>query len=155
IASVISEVAFTGFAAGVAHTIETTGISTNGDPVLHLLTGPPSAWAQVAMDDNGAGGKAARLTFTPSAGINYWVLVRASGNDSSGTCALTVDGRPWTTGVAFGGFFATLEDVRAMETINTVRMPHGGGPFHVLYNLRADGAIQSRHMFGGIAGGVG
>jgi Ricin-type beta-trefoil lectin domain len=161
LASTITEIPFDGFDAGVPHTIATTDVSAGGDPVLHVLWHDPDAdWRQTAMNDNNGDELASRVTFMPESGNRYLVVVRAHDNNSAGTCNLTVDGQLWRANVGFGGYLATLEDVRAQETIHTIRQPRQSHmapsqPSHLLYALDgATGAIHLRADGGGIAGGA-
>ncbi len=68
--------------AGRRVTFETRNLSPNSDPVLHLLS---LSGTQVAVDDNGAGGTAARLSYTPFHTDSYRVIPICS---RTGPCSL-------------------------------------------------------------------
>ena len=131
-------------------TFETAALSSGADPVLHLLD---ARGHQVAVDDNGAGGKAARLRYRAPTAATYRLVVRAASNATGGTADLLENGVRWRTGVRFGGWQLTLPALRAGETLESARLPNGAAPTHSLYLLAADGVgIEQRVLGGGVAG---
>lgn len=126
-------------------TFETTNLSPNSDPVLHLLS---PGGTEVAVDDNSAGGKAARLTYTSPTGGTYTLVVRSRTQATAGTCNLLKNGVSIGT-VPFGGWHVWLPDLRAMEEIETVQQPGGEGGAHWLYIMKSDGLGLERQVVGG------
>jgi len=114
---------------------ETTNLSAGADPVLHLFD--PHR-VEVAVDDNGAGGTGARLTYSPADAGWYMLIVRSRQTGAEGTANLMKDGLLWHVGVRFGGWQIHLETLRAQEEIRTIRLP-GGSNSPDLYFLKADG----------------
>src|SRR5262249_19764872 len=100
-------------------TIETRDVQLDGDPVLHLL-GPDTSShgpaAQVAMDDDSGGERRARIRYTPTRTAVYRVVLRASGSNRGGYCALYKDGEPWVSFAPFGGAQRRYLDLHAGET---------------------------------------
>jgi hypothetical protein len=148
-ASVVSEylVPLTG---GAQTTFQTTGTSSGGDPVLHLLT---YAGYQVAVNDNGGGGVNARLSYKPFKSGMYRLVVRSTASTTAGTTDVHKNGAAWLTGVRFGGWRIWLSSLRVGEAVRTVRLPNGGGPSHRLYILASDGlGIARRANANDVAG---
>ncbi|MCI0400803.1 MAG: hypothetical protein L0Z68_05830 [Gammaproteobacteria bacterium] len=128
--------------AGVAVTFETAALSPGSDPVVHLLEA--SFGNEVAVDDNGAGGKASRLVYKPAATGKYWLIVRGRTQASGGTCDLLKDGTVWQRAVPFAGRHLRLDNLRAQEQIITIRPPNGA-TIHNLYILKSDGLGIEKH----------
>ncbi len=149
-ASPIPELAVS-LARGQSVTFETAALSAGSDPVLHLLD---ARGRQVAVDDNGAGGKAARLRFRAPSASTYRLVVRATSNATGGRADLLRNGVRWRAGVRFGGWQLTLPGLRAGETLETARLPNGAGPTHSLYLLATDGLGIDRRVLGGGVGGA-
>jgi hypothetical protein len=138
--------------AGVSVTFQTVNLSIRSNPVLHLMD--PKG-TQVAVDDNGAGGSAARLTYVPPVSGSYLLILRARSSASGGTTDITKDGALWRTGVPFSGRQVWMSGLRSGEVLGTVRLPNGGGPTHLMYVLATDGlGIASRVSTGGTSGAV-
>jgi hypothetical protein len=135
--------------AGTEVVFETRNRSESADPVLHLL-GPVSGNGEVrevARDDDGAGDRNARITFTPAASGMYILLLRATWNGRDGTTDLYRDGRLFWGPLPVGGAFQRMENVRAREVLTTVPLPRG--PLeHTLYVLDARGGMVERHVAG-------
>jgi len=123
--------------AGIPVTFETASVSAGGDPVLHILLS--STGREVAVDDNSAGGKAARIAFTPPVAGRYQVVVRARSQGTVGTCDILRNGAVLQRGAAFGGWQMELPNLRALEEVETIRLPGGAGPIHSLYVLKPGG----------------
>ncbi|MSU34361.1 MAG: hypothetical protein EXS36_04495 [Pedosphaera sp.] len=131
-------------------TFRTTDLSPGSDPVMHLLD---VNGYEVAVDDNSGPGSAAWLTYTPSTSGNYRVVVRARSNTTAGSCNLTKDGTVWQTGVAFAGSQVSLPQLRANETLETVKVPNGAQGTHLLFVLKSDGVgIELRGYGNGTTG---
>lgn len=136
-----------------AHTrvvFRTTNLSPGSDPVLHLLD---DNGREVAVDNNGGGGFAARLTYTPQTNGNYRIVVRARSNSTAGTCNLTMNGAAWRSNVVFAGWQRHLSQLRSGESLETVKVPNGARGTHLLYVLKSDGlGIELRGYGNGTAG---
>lgn len=147
--SVISEYTLD-LPAGRLVTFLTTNLSPGSDPVMHLLNIDGN---EVAVDDNSGPGASARLVYTPAVTGNYRVVVRARSNTTAGTCNLTKDGTVWQTGVVFAGSQVALQQLRANEALETVKVPNGAQGTHLLYVLKSDGVgIALRGYGNGTAG---
>ena len=132
-------------------TIETRNVSPGGDPVLHLLD---ASGKELAVDDNGGSGSAARLAFKAPTDGWYRVVCRSRSPSSAGTANLWRNGVVWRSAVSFGGWQADLTSLHAIP-LQTVRLPHGGGPVHELYVLKSDGlGIELRAVGNDVAGQV-
>ncbi|CAA9295464.1 MAG: hypothetical protein AVDCRST_MAG93-4221 [uncultured Chloroflexia bacterium] len=136
--------------AGRAVTITTSAASTGSDPVLHLLT---TRGVQLAVDDNSGGGTNARLSYRPSVTMTVIVALRARTTGTAGTANLLINGAMWRPAVRFGGWQLQVQNLRANETIGTIRLPNGAGPSHIMYVLKADGlGVERWQSGGGVAG---
>ena len=133
--------------AGEILTIETANISEGGDPVIHLLE---TSGAEIAVDDNSAGGVAARVSYRSDVDKSVIVLVRSRNPNSNGTADLMKNGELWKTGVSFAGWHNSYADLPAGDHLRTVHTPGGSNGGHRLYILRADGlGIETRIVGGG------
>jgi len=121
-------------AKGQTVTCETSNLTGQADPVLHLLA-PISGDGPVterARDDDSAGNLNARVTFTaPNAG-RYLLVMRATANGRSGTADLSCFGRPVAFKLPIGGGFKRVESLRNQESLATVPLP-GSATQHVSY----------------------
>jgi hypothetical protein len=122
---------------GQTVTCETSNLTGQADPVLHLLA-PISGDGPVterARDDDSAGNVNARVTFTaPNAG-RYLLVMRATANGRSGTADLSCFGRPVAFKLPVGGGFKRVEALRNQESLATVPLP-GSATQHRLLCLR-------------------
>lgn len=132
--------------AGVKVKFETTALSAGSDPVLHLLASDDK---EVAVDDNSAGGKAARLSYRPDKTGQYTLVVRSRKQKDAGTCDLLMNGALLGKNVPFGGFHVWLPNLRAGEEIETVRRPGGEGGVHWLYILKSNDLSIEKIVVGG------
>jgi hypothetical protein len=141
--------------AGESVTLETTSVTAGGDPVLHLLA---RTGRQVAMDDNGGAGNAARLVYRSPQDGDYYVVVRARTDTTRGTADLLRNNTLWKNDVSFGGWQVELKDLRGGEAIEAVRFPppRGAGLALYLYVLGSDRiSIDRRAVGGGVAASTG
>lgn len=150
-ASVISE--FTvDLAANTLVNFAPLNKSANSDPVLHLLN---ANGKEVAVSPTSLPGVtvAAPLSFTTSTAGQYRLLVRARSSSSAGVCDVLMNGVVWRTQVAFGGWQTTLSQLRAKETLETVKVPNGAIGTHLLLVLKSNGVgIEMRGYGNGTAG---
>ena len=134
-------------------TFHTSNSTPGGDPVLHLLD---SNGHEVARDNNGFGGVDARLSYSPGwwplSGSSYRLILRATNNNTRGYTQLYRDTDLIADNIAYGGWTVRLKDLRANETIETIRLANGSRPPHRLYLLNDTGNIRSRYQGGGTAG---
>ncbi|MFI7134308.1 hypothetical protein ACIBQ1_52180 [Nonomuraea sp. NPDC050153] len=122
-------------------TYETRRLTPGSDPVLHLFD---ADGRQVAVDDNGAGNRAARITYTPAGSGAFRLLVRARNGLSTGGAVIYKDGVPMAPAAAVGGAFVNLANLRAAEEIATAVLPRRGDQnrhrsSHGLYLISNDG----------------
>jgi hypothetical protein len=122
--------------AGVPVTFRTTDIFDSEDPVLHLFS--PSG-AQVAAADNGGGGRASLLSYTPPSSGTYHLMVRSRTPASFGLADVLMNNQPWKTDVPFAGAQVTLSGIRTGEQLQTTVVTGGVNGPHRLYVLGADG----------------
>jgi Metallo-peptidase family M12B Reprolysin-like len=134
--------------AGESVTFETTSVSAGGDPVLHLLS---RTGRQVAVDDNGGAGNAARLVYRSTQDGDYVLVVRARTSTTHGTTDLRRDGTVWRSDVGFGGGQLQLENLRGGEALQAVRLPppRGAGPVLLAYVLGGNDLDIDRRAVGG------
>lgn len=123
-------------AAGERVVFETVALSPGADPVLHLFD--KDANRELAFDDNGAGGKAARLSFVAPRNMFVSLLVRERGVLSKGTCDLLKNGQPFKQGVRFDGWLHPLLNLEFNEEIHVISPP-AGPRAHSFYVLSEDG----------------
>jgi len=149
-AAVVSEIPVA-LVAGATVVFQTTGLSTNADPIMSLLS--PTG-VEVAADNNGANsGKNALIVHTPATTGTYTLVVRAASSLTGGTCTVARNGTPMQTGVAFSGAPQLVSSLRANETLETVRLPNGAGTSQVIYVLKGDlVGIERRAIGNGTAG---
>lgn len=126
---------------GVTVSYETRRLTPGSDPVLHLF-GPSGT--QVAVDDNGAGGTAARITYTPPISGTYRLLARARSESSTGGAVIYLNGAAMAPAASLGGAFVNLENIRSKESVVTAVLPQAGHrdrhrSSHVMYVLADDG----------------
>ncbi len=137
-------------AAGETVTIETTNVSEGGDPVLHVLE---FNGGELAVDDNGAGGTAARVTYHSDTEQTVIVVARSKSPGADGTADLLKNGESWRSGVEFAGWHGTYDGLLAGESLHTVQIPNGSTGYHRIYVLKPDGVgIEMRGSGGGPAG---
>lgn len=117
-------------------TFETVNLSSGADPVLHLWD--PFVKHEIAFDDNSAGGKAARLTFTAPRNILLVLIVRPRAVWSKGACDINRDGTAWKSGAQLQGWLHPLLNLEANEDIVVVSPP-AGPESHRFYILSEDG----------------
>jgi hypothetical protein len=142
-------------AAAETITFETTGLSAGADPVLHLID--PNG-REVAMDDDGAGGNAARLRHKATAGGAHHLIVRAGSPSTAGTASLVTtrasgeSSRP----VSFAAWQTiTMAGLRAGEKLTTVRLPGATAAGNALLLIAVNGEnIERRASGNGTAGGA-
>jgi Metallo-peptidase family M12B Reprolysin-like len=135
---------------GELATFETAELSGGSDPVLNILA---SNGIHLAVDNNGAGGTAARLRFhAPLRGF-YILVVRARSPGRTGTTTLLKNGEVFLRNVRFGGWQVGMSNLRAGEQLETTRLPNGAGGSQILYVLGRNGLTISKRAFGGGAGG--
>lgn len=128
--------------AGQTATIETRDLSAGGDTILHLLA--PSG-TQVAVNDDASGStRASRVVYAAPSGGFYRVVVRSKTPASAGVADLYLDGAPWLAQNPFGGMRLVLPGLRAGEEIESIRLPNGAGPQHVLYLLSGHSIAERR-----------
>jgi hypothetical protein len=132
--------------AGESVTFETAGVSAGADPVLHLLD---RAGHQVAVDDNGGTGNAARLVYRSSVDGDYILVLRARTSTSYGTADVLLNGSLWRSDVTFAGWQLELDALRDREAVQAVRVPNGAGPVLELYLLQKSGLGIARRSTGG------
>lgn len=131
-------------------TFAATNLSPGSNPVLHLLD---AGGAEVKMASSATGGVPASLTYTPPTTGNYRLVVRARSNTSSGTCDIAMNNVIWQTPVVFGGWQKVLPQLRAKETLETVKLPNGARGTHLLFVLKANSLSIERRAYGnGTAG---
>ena len=138
-------------AQGELVTIETANLSEGGDPVLHLLdfNGP-----QIAVNDNGGGGAAARIVYRSDADKTVVVVVRSKSQASAGTADLLKNDEVWKTGLTFAGWHNSYPSLSAGEHLRTTQLPNGATGAHRLYILKADGLGIDLRVSGGGPGGA-
>lgn len=134
-AGAISEISVN-LAANQRVQFETVALSPGADPVLHLWD--VAGNRELAFDDNGAGGKAARVTFQAPANMIVTLIVRPRAVWSKGSADITMDGQPWQQGVRFDGWLHPLLNLTPREEIHVVSSPTGP-PAHRFYVLSDDG----------------
>jgi len=129
--------------AGTSVQFETRNLSTDSDPVMHLIS--TITGLEVASNDNGAGGFAARSTYVPTSTANYILIVRARQTERRGQADIYKNNVLFESGISFGGYTLRLENLRNSETIQTVKLPRGAAGSHLLYLIKPDGVgIQTR-----------
>ncbi|MGZ5449132.1 MAG: hypothetical protein ACXW5U_14060 [Thermoanaerobaculia bacterium] len=143
-ATVVSEYAID-LTASTRVIFRTENLSPGSAPVLHLFD---AGGSEVSMNDNGGPGLAARLAYTPPVAGNYRLLVRSRTMEAAGTCDVTMNDASWQSAVAFGGWQTTLEQLRAGEMLETVKMPNGAKGAHLLLVLKADGVGAAIRAYG-------
>ncbi|QMU30413.1 T9SS type A sorting domain-containing protein [Adhaeribacter radiodurans] len=121
--------------AGNKVQFETRNLSQQCDPVLNLIS---PRGVEVAANDNGAGGFAARITYTPPASGYYTLIVRARSTARSGTADIYKNNAQFQTNVAFGGRLLILANLRNKESIQTVKLPRGDNGSHRIYLLNVN-----------------
>ena len=137
--------------AGTEVRFETTEVSAGSDPILHLLFLSGDG-EEVAFDDNGGPGSAARLRHVPAETGYYLLVLRATSNDSAGSANILQDGASSFGRRPFGGWQLTMNNLRQGERIQTVKLPGSTNATHKVYVLRSDGGIASRQSGGGPGG---
>lgn len=148
-ASIVSEYVVS-LAANTPVTFRTTNLSIGSDPVLHLLD---STGKEVALAGGGGTGVAEVLTYIPTASGNHTLVVRARSNATAGTCNIMMNSAAWTSGVKFGGWQTSLTNLRANESLETVKVPNGAQGTQLLYVLKSNGlGIELRGYGNGTAG---
>jgi hypothetical protein len=135
------------YAAGQGATCQTSNLSPNTDPVLHILEvrqGPP---VEVARDDDGAGNLNARVAFTAPANGQVRLVMRAAGASTGGTADLTCTAYQPMRGLIVGGAFKRIENYRDREKLMTV--PLATGPLALkAYVVTTRGKIVQRFVSG-------
>ncbi len=126
---------------GETVTVETANISAGGDPVLHLLDFDGTKFA---VDDNAAGGTAAKVTYVADEPKTVIVMTRSKDQGTAGTADLLKNGQPWKSGVTFAGWFGTYDGLVAGENLHTVQIPNGSTGSHRIYILEPDGLGLAR-----------
>ncbi|CAN5552993.1 hypothetical protein BH23CHL2_BH23CHL2_01190 [soil metagenome] len=132
-------------------TIETANISEGGDPVLHLLE---TNGQQLAVNDNGAGGTAARIVYHSDADKTVIVLVRSKSQNSAGAADLLKNGEVWKSGVKFAGWHNSYANLPNGEHLRTVQQPGGSTATHRIYILKPDKLGIELRVSGGGPGGA-
>lgn len=148
--STISELRLT-VTQGAQVVVETSAVSEGGDPVLHLLD---ANGAEIAVDDNSAGGVNARIVYQPDTDKNVIVLIRSKSQSAGGTADLLLNGEPWKSAVAFAGWHNSYPALAAGEHLRTTQLPNGATGTHRLYILKPDGLGIARRVSGGGPGGA-
>jgi hypothetical protein len=134
-----------GFAAGQTIDFETRNLSSGADPVIHLWD--LNLNVEVAMDDNGGGGKAAHLVVqAPHAGT-YLIILRPRNLISSGTVDLYMNGQQVLSSISVEGSFLFISQAVAGETVNVLPLPLGPR-MHTLYVIGDDGLHLERRTIG-------
>ncbi|MEQ7009954.1 hypothetical protein ABN028_27635 [Actinopolymorpha sp. B17G11] len=133
---------------GQTVTVETTGLSSGADPVLHLLD---RNGRQVAMDDDSGPGQAARLTYTAPLRAPYYVVLRAASSATAGSATLVTTRGKFRSErpVTFSRWSPTyLASLRGGEKITSVPLPGVKSTAHRLYLLGRDGRTIERRDVG-------
>ena len=137
---------------GETVTVETANISAGEDPVLHLLD---FDGIELAVDDNAAGGTAAKVTYVADEPKTVIVMTRSKDQGTAGTTDLLKNGQPWKSGVTFAGWFGTYDGLVAGENLHTVQIPNGSTGSHRIYILEPDGlGLARRAPCGGAPSGA-
>lgn len=135
------------YAAGQAATCETSNLSPNTDPVLHILEVRQGQHPELARDDDGAGNLNARVAFTAPANGQARLVMRAAGAFTGGKADLTCTGFQPMRGLIVGGAFKRIENYRDREKLMTV--PLATGPLSLkAYVVVTNGAIKQRFLSG-------
>lgn len=135
--------------AGASVTVTTTELTAGADPILHLLD---ANGVEVARDDNGGGGTAARISYRPTTTGAHHIILRARTASTGGTTFLKLNDGAAITGrrVTFAAWNTiSLAGLRAGERIGSVRMPNATVSGHALFLLTADGAGIADRQAGG------
>ena len=122
--------------AGTRVTFRTTDIVDTEDPVLHLFS---SSGTQVAMADDGGGGQASFLAYTPSTSGSYRLMVRSRTPAAFGLADILKHAVPWKSDVPFAGAQVSMPDIRQGEQLQTTVVTGGVDGPHRLYVLGGDG----------------
>jgi hypothetical protein len=124
--------------AGRTEVFETVNLEPGTDPVLHLWDDAQNR--EVAADDNGGGGRAARLEVRITRSGDYTLIVRPR-NFAAGRLDLRWNGEVWHDSVTYGtGRFLPLFRLQAREQVVSIAGP-GGPPLHRVYRI-ADDAVR-------------
>lgn len=130
--------------AGQMTTFVSSPLTAGVDPVLHLWD--PVTDSELAMDDNGGGGRSARLRVRAPRTGTYLLIVRPRGF-SSGEVTVTHDGVTMPSGATLRPGFQPLVTLRPREEVITLSAP--GGPLeHTIYLLADDGMRIEKRMAG-------
>jgi hypothetical protein len=128
--------------AGETVSLETRNLSPGIDPVLHLWD--PANRVEIAMDDNGGGGKSAKLTKRVTTAGDFVLIVRPRNFLSSGTTDIFKNGTLFKSAVQVEGWYVFLLSLQPKEQINVLPPPLGA-PTHLMYLISEDGLhIESR-----------
>jgi hypothetical protein len=133
------------FSAGQTIDFETRNLSPGADPVIHL-------WdltfnTEVAMDDNGGGGKAAHLVVQAPHSGNYLIILRPRNFIANGTVDLYLNGQHALSNLRVEGSFLFISQPVAGETVNVFPLPLGPKT-HTLYVIADDGLHLQRRTPG-------
>lgn len=135
------------YTAGQAATCETSNLSPNADPVLHVLEARPGQHGELARDDDGGGNLNARVAFTVPANGQVRIIMRAAAGFTGGTADLTCSGFQPMRGLIVGGAFKRIENYRDREKLMTV--PLATGPLSLkAYVVATNGQIKQRFVSG-------
>ncbi|MEZ4270482.1 MAG: thrombospondin type 3 repeat-containing protein [Myxococcota bacterium] len=123
----------------------TSNNTPGSDPVLHLLSIDPSTQqaTELAYDDNSGTGNNANLVFQAPRNGEYVLVLRAKTAQQAGRCSLHRNGFNWLSNLSFGGFQASLPNLRVAEKVETVPLPNPPSK-HILYLLKGP-HIAARH----------
>lgn len=122
--------------AGIRVRFETKNLSPGSDPIINLLS--PEGFG-VAANDNGGGGLAAQLNYFPIHTGSYFLVVRSRTMEKKGTADIYRDGVSIADSISFGGWQIALQNLRAGESLQTVKIPGGSNGIPMLFVMSADG----------------
>lgn len=133
------------FAAGQTVDFETRNLSAGADPVIHLWD--LSSNTEVAMDDNGGGGKASHLLVQAPHDGTYLIILRPRNIISSGTVDLFMNGQQALSNLRVDGSYLFISQAAVGETVNVLPIPLGPKT-HTLYVIADDGLHLERRRVG-------
>jgi hypothetical protein len=114
---------------------EIRNLSSGSDPVINLLS--PEGKGVMAAN-NGGPNFAEQLNYLPIRTGSYFLVVRSRTMQTKGTADLYKDGVSIASGISFGGWQVSLQNLRVGETLQTVKLPEGSNGVPRLYILKPD-----------------